>query len=142
MKTEIDRQLDRERHDQDREGRKAEAIAVDAGLNPCPTCGEDVSAEEIEHCAQCGRPGCSKCLSVRRYMDGRFCDDDCTCRYYWGVTYGEIKDRFLSILMGDGYWPNENPHEVETEDGLAMQVDFTSSDRPMIRVQLLSRKAG
>lgn len=145
MKTEIDRQLDRERHEQDREGRMAEAIAVAAALNPCPTCGEDVTPEEIEHCSECGRVGCPHCFSLKYAgeIDGPFCDEDCRYHYYWGFARKELNAAILSLNMPFGYWPSENAHGVVTHDGLrAVQVDFIHTDGPILRVQILERKAG
>ena len=149
MRTEIDRQLDRERHDEEQAALKREQDHTDAGEYPCPNphCEEYVTPDEVAHCANCQRAGCITCLREVADIDGPFCDEDCRSRYYWDMTLAEI-----TMLLGvrgvntgvwsDGYWLGENPHEVTTPDGPAMQVDYIATDKPTIRVQLLSKKAG
>lgn len=142
MKTETDIELDREGHGEERAARKAEALAVKAGLNPCPSCTQEITADEVMKCTHCERAGCRSCLSFHGDEDGPFCDDDCRSRYYWGITAAEIRVRFMQMSLGEGYWQAENPYEERTKDGLRMQADFLHDQEPTIRVQLLSRKAG
>lgn len=145
MKTEAEREIDHERHDEDVAARKEERRHRDAGEDQCPVCNDWVDPTEIERCICCERRGCSSCVTLLSDESGPLCNDACRERYYWDREYDEIRALFIALGLNlpGGYWASENPHEVVTHDDFrAFQVDFISGDGPILRVQMLERKAG